>query len=148
MSLESLKLELENARRCALFNFRKSTRSVNHRYDEILHECGLRGTQFTILAVTTMLDKPSIGQLAENLGMDRTTLTRNLKPLVKANFVAVSRGHDRRKREVRLTENGVRILAQALPLWKQVQQEFIEYMGPERFDALLSELRYAAQFGR
>jgi len=95
-----------------------------------------------------MMDKPTIGHLAKNLGMDRTTLTRNLKPLLKANFVECKPGMDRRRREVTLTENGAAVLAKAIPLWKQAQQEFIEYLGPERFDALLDELRVSAKFGR
>ena len=77
---------------CACFNLRKAMRTVTHLYDEALKPAGLRATQFTVLASTRNLGPVSVNQLAEKMVMDRTTLTRNLKPLERDGLIAVRQG--------------------------------------------------------
>lgn len=73
--------------------------------------------------------------------MDRTTLTRNLKPLDKQGLLRIASGkEDRREREVTLTGSGQAILAKALPLWQEVQQEVRKDLGKVRFTRLLHDL--------
>ena len=86
--------------------------------------------------------------LAERLGMDRTTLTRNLKPLEKRELLEVEPGQDQRTRLVRLTDQGRGTLAEALPLWEKAQAQVVEALGPEKFNQLLatvSEIKSLAQ---
>ncbi len=106
-----------------------------------MSETGLRGTQFTVLVMVAFFESITITHLADNLVMDRTTLTRNLKPLEKRQLIEIVAGADRRTREVQLTDSGHEILRAALPLWKKAQQKVTKFMGSERLDRLISELR-------
>lgn len=115
---------------------------VTQIYDEAMSETGLRGgTQFTVLVMVAVFESITITHLAEKLVMDRTTLTRNLKPLEKRQLIEVIAGADRRTRVVQLTDSGHDILRAALPLWKKAQQKIARFMGSERLDNLIGELR-------
>ena len=73
--------------------------------------------------------------------MDRTTLTRNIKPLQKQGLLRITSGKaDGREREVTLTGRGEAFLAKALPLWNTVQQKVEIELGQERVNRLLRDL--------
>ncbi|MCF6283256.1 MAG: MarR family winged helix-turn-helix transcriptional regulator [Candidatus Polarisedimenticolaceae bacterium] len=105
-----------------------------------MHETGLRGTQFTLLVMIAANEPITISHLAEKLVMDRTTLTRNLRPLEKQELVDVVQGEDRRTRAVRLSKSGHKSLAEALPLWKKAQKKVVSFMGEEQMTDLLDKL--------
>lgn len=125
---------------CACFNLRKASRVVTQHFDEILKPSGLLITQFTILVAIAMARSGTINELAERLVMDRTTLTRNLKPMEREGWLKSEPGQDQRTRVISLTPNGETALAQALPLWKQAQNGVEEVLGQQRWSALLSHL--------
>jgi DNA-binding MarR family transcriptional regulator len=125
---------------CVAFNIRRAARCVTQLYDERMRLFGLRSTQLPILAKTLSLQPVTVTRLAEATMTDRTTLTRNLKLLEKQGFIQVDRGHDRRAREVRLTDRGREVLAQVYPIWKEVQAEVATRFGSERLARLLAEL--------
>lgn len=111
---------------CVCYNARKVARAVTRLYDDMLRPSGLRATQLTLLMVIDALGEPSITALAEQLVMDRTTLTRDLRPLEVAGWVAVAPGRDRRTRIVRLTPAGGATLRDALPLWRAAQAALVD----------------------
>ncbi len=125
---------------CACFNLRKASRAVTHSYDSVLRASGLRATQFSVLVGVSLRGEAPVGELADMLGLNRTTLTRNLGVLESNGLVAVSPGRDRRARHVSLTEAGERALREALPLWRKAQSKTVESLGPERWDGLLENL--------
>ncbi|MBD1847350.1 winged helix-turn-helix transcriptional regulator [Cyanobacteria bacterium FACHB-63] len=125
---------------CACFNLRKASRVVTQHFDEVLKPSGLLITQFTILVAIAMAKSGTINELAERLVMDRTTLTRNLKPMEREGWLKSEPGQDQRTRVISLTSNGEAALAQALPLWKQAQKSVEEALGQQRWSALLSHL--------
>jgi len=132
---------LEPARSCVCFNLRKSARAITQRYEEALKPTGLRATQFSLLVATRLMSTITISNLAKTLVMDRTTLTRNIKPLEKQGLLRVTLGkNDHREREVVLTGSGQAILDKALPLWKAVQKDVEKDLGQDRFDRLLHDL--------
>ncbi len=132
---------LEPAQGCICFNIRKSARAITQLYEEALRPTGLRATQFTLLVATRVMGTATISGLAKGLVMDRTTLTRNMKPLEKQGFIRIVPGkEDRREREVTLTLAGQEILTTALPLWKTVQQSVVESLGQSRVTRLLKDL--------
>ncbi|MBT6147199.1 MAG: winged helix-turn-helix transcriptional regulator [Gemmatimonadetes bacterium] len=132
--------ELLKLRGCACFGLRKSARAVTQLYDRILRPSGLRGTQFTLLAVAAQNESMSISNLADILVMERTTLTRNLRPLEKQGLVKIEPGQDPRSRQVSLTAAGGKRLAAALPLWDQAQALLTEGMGQPPLQRLLASL--------
>lgn len=126
---------------CVCFNVRKAARAVTSLYDAMLRETGLRATQVTLLMAVDAMDRPTISQLAEELVMDRTTLTRDLKPLEAQGFILVRPGADRRTRLVELTDVGGRKLDTILPLWEEAQARMItDGLGAERWNTLYAEL--------
>lgn len=135
------KKQLMSCADCLCFNVRKASRIITQIYDEHMSETGLRGTQFTIIVMITINESLTINKLAEALVMDRTTLTRNLKPLEKQGLIEIFPGVDRRTRAVRLTPLGFKTLKKALPLWQQAQDLVNKKLGQQRFDHLLKELR-------
>ncbi len=133
--------EIAPCAECLCFNIRKASRMVTQIYDEIMQETGLRGTQFTILANIAGYQLLTISVLAEKLVMDRTTLTRNLKPLERQRLIVITPGEDRRTRSIQLSACGHQTLASALPLWRQAQQKITKQMGKKRLNHLIKELR-------
>lgn len=109
---------------CVCLGVRKAARAVSRRYDEAFRPLGITSGQFSILAAL-LRDRPvPISSLADALGMERTTLTRNLRPLEDGELVAtVADKEDRRIRGLRLTAAGHGLLERAIPLWKAQQSE-------------------------
>ena len=109
-------------------------------YDQTLRQAGLRATQFTLLMLVAGKDELSLTDLADMAVMDRTTLTRNLRPLERRGLVGVRPGEDRRVREVSLTRKGHEALARAFPLWEKAQAEMASGVGQARLSRLLVDL--------
>jgi DNA-binding MarR family transcriptional regulator len=131
------------ARECACFSLRKADRAVTQLYDEALREAGIRVTQFTVLVAAHLSGDTPVSQLAQVLVMDRTTLTRNLKPLEAQGLITIRAGADRREKRVTLTSRGRAMVASALPLWEQAERQITEGLGPARFNSLLTDLSKA-----
>ena len=133
--------ELAKCADCACFNIRKASRVVTQVYEELMTTTGLRGTQFTVLVMVAAYNTMTISFLADKLVMDRTTLTRTLKPLEKNGLIEIVAGEeDRRTRVVKVTEAGHEMLTIAMPLWRKGQEKIVKFMGEDRFGHLLSEL--------
>lgn len=127
--------------KCACYNIRKAARLVTQLYDKMLEPSGLLITQLALLAAIGRMGAAPITRLAHVLGMDRTTLTRNLKPLERQGLIEMDTGLDRRTHIARLTEQGHQALKDALPLWQQAQNAVISRFGQDRTAALLTELQ-------
>jgi DNA-binding MarR family transcriptional regulator len=132
------KLE-EVARACACANLRKAARVVTQLFDGVLAPSGLKATQFTLLVTSRLMGETPVGELAGTMAMDRTTLSRNLKPLVREGLLEVRPGEDGRTRLVKVTPEGERALAGAYPLWKRAQEAVVTALGSDRFEALLGD---------
>lgn len=127
---------------CACFNVRKSARVLTQHYDTAMQPINLRATQFTILAMLSAHSGITVTYLANYLMMDRTTLTRNLRPLETQGLVNTRPGDDKRTRLIELSKKGKNKLEKAIPFWKKAQKQVTEYMGNNRFDDFLTELNY------
>ena len=125
---------------CTCLNLRKASRVVTQLFDQALQPSGILANQFTLLAALSLAESVSITRLAQELVMDRTTLTRNLKPLERQGLIRIEPGQDQRVRVVSLTEKGQAALVKALPFWKQAQTKVIEELGQDRWQILLSHL--------
>ena len=126
---------------CAGFNLRRASRAVSQHFDHALAPAGLRMTQFTLLAAFALGGTPSLGELAEALVTDRTTLSRNLKVIRKAGWIEPVPGTGRRVQRFRLTEHGRSTLEAALPLWQAAQAEVVDPLGLGRWQGILGDLR-------
>ena len=133
------------AMNCTSHHLRMATRAVTQYYDSRLRPSGLRGTQFTVLAAVGEDGPIPITALAKGLMMDRTTLTRDIKPLQKKGLVSVKEGSDRRVRLLSLSEEGQRALEAAAPLWEAAQEEIYQSLGKKTWKRLMDDLGQTAQ---
>lgn len=111
---------------CVCFAVRKAARAVTQFYDRALKTHGLRVTQLPILSAASRLGVVPLAKLAQELGMDRTTLLRNVRPLVRRRLVEVSPAADSRRTEVRATASGRALLARVYPDWKRAQDRALK----------------------
>lgn len=129
---------------CLCLHLQRAARMVARRYDEALRPAGLVNTQFSLLMALNRPGTVSPGSVAGLLGMDRTTLTANLKPLQRRGLVSVAVDPgDRRGRRLALTAEGRALLARALPLWRQAQattERLLHSATPQALSAELAEL--------
>jgi DNA-binding MarR family transcriptional regulator len=125
---------------CTCANLRKATRVITQAYDAALQPTGLKATQFTLLSVLENCGPLPLTQFAAALVMDRTTLTRNLKPLAAKEFVAIEPTADQRVRQVVLTLAGMRVWKAARPHWERAQSRLVERMGVERWSGFTGDL--------
>lgn len=125
---------------CSCFNLRKASRVITQFYDHCLAPAGIRITQFNLLVSMAAEPTQTLTQLASNLVMDRTTLTRNLKPLERTGLIHSIDAKDRRSKAYALTEKGQAVLEKGLPLWQSAQKKIKVILGEERFQFILKEL--------
>jgi DNA-binding MarR family transcriptional regulator len=139
MSIDTTNYQSINEQDCC-FNLRKVTRAITQFYDRTLGPSDIRATQFTLLLMLTSATGKTLTEMAEGLVMDRTTLTRNLKPLEKAGFITTLKLADRRTKGYLLTEKGRQAIEKGIPLWKKAQSHILLQLGNDRYNRFLSEL--------
>ena len=103
---------------------RKAARRVSLFYDRRLQPSGIRADQFSVLVVVARLGDASVGAVGEALGLDRTTAGSNLRSLERMGLIEIgSSSEDSRRRSIKLTAAGRRMLRKAYPLWLKAQAE-------------------------
>jgi DNA-binding MarR family transcriptional regulator len=128
-------------KQCACFNVRSAARAVTNIYDRTLEPAGLRMTQLAILAVIRAHGVRTMQKLAADLGLDPSTMTRTLQPLLDGEWVRVETAQeDARAKQIVLTATGCKKLEQGYRLWHTAQQSLRTQLGPERFDRLVADL--------
>ncbi len=133
---------------CLCANLRKLSRLVTRRYDSALRPMGMTAAQFAILSFLVGKQPQRHNGLATVLGMDPTTLTRNLQRLMKKGWIDVERAEDQRVRLIVLTPAGHSMQAQAQKLWTRVQTELASRLGVEQSSQFLQILEATADLIR
>jgi len=122
------------------YNVQKAARLISNFHDRLLRPLGLRSSQFALLSYIHLLPDASLEELAQAMSLDGTTITRRLAPLKTEGWILEKRGADRRKKEIRLSPRGEKLLKKAYPVWKSAQRHFIQGMGRDEWRALKREL--------
>jgi DNA-binding MarR family transcriptional regulator len=105
---------------CLCLHVQRAARALARLFDEALRPVGLTSGQFSLLNAINRPEPPPLGPVAQLLAMDRTTLTAALKPLERDGLVTVTIDpKDRRNRLLGLTDEGHRVLAAAMPIWRE-----------------------------
>jgi len=130
---------------CACHKIRMAARAVTRMYDDALRPCGLRATQAAVLAAVAAEGAISITSLAGMIGMDRSTLTRNLAPLEKEGLVTVGDEGWRRRRVLNITAKGRSRLRAALPLWEEAQKRLKRKLGSQQWKEIHVSLDHLAR---
>ncbi len=123
-------------RGCTNLKLRRLSRAVSRWYDEDVRSLGLKGSQYALLSHVVKLGPLQPGALARALGLDASTLTRNLRPLIEAGWVSLNAGADARSRLVVATPAGAALREQAQRRWRQSQDRINQALGPARVVAL------------
>jgi DNA-binding MarR family transcriptional regulator len=133
---------------CLCLYVQRAARVLARRFDEALRPLGITNGQFSLLMSLNRPESPGMTAVAALLGMDRTTLTAALKPLLRRGLVKIAADpKDRRGRLLDLTREGRSLLASALPIWEQTHSEAEARLGDgSHADRLRSDLRALSQF--
>ena len=130
-------LDLRPCRECLCLASRHAARTITRAFDRSLRPTGMRSTQFTLLVMLMERGAVPIGKLADALGIERTTLTRNLALLESNGWIAIATAsEDARARIATVTRRGRNAVAAALPLWGAAQYKALASIGAEGAQAL------------
>jgi DNA-binding MarR family transcriptional regulator len=121
---------------CSNFKLRQMLRRVAQLYDLELAKAGLKTTQYSLLSHVLKLGPIRPGDLAHAMTVDASTLTRNLRPLIAAGWVALGSGADGRSRLVTITDAGRDKRAEAQRHWRAAQETLNQRLGVDRVLAL------------
>ena len=136
-------LDLSSMENCLCFNLRRASRAVTQFFDAELRRHGIRPTQTPIL--TALAAKPgwSMEELSDALGLERTTLVRNLRPLQREGFIQATRGGPGSRIALSITAKGKKELEKFTPAWRSAQRALIQTLGEGRWSSVLSDLKRA-----
>lgn len=131
---------------CFCGNLRRAARTVTRVYEEEFRGVGFTGsTQYTLLRVLSRVDAMRQRDLGESLGVDETTLTRTLRPLLEKGWLHLKEGNDRREKMISLTKSGRRQIELALPAWERAQARIKRVLPPGLWDAMMESLPMVAR---
>lgn len=116
-------MDLSPTKGCHCLAARRRARALTRLYEDRLRPLGLRATQFSILAALALKGPTRLTDLADVLGLERTTLTRSADVLEDAGWVGTADSEDGRERVLELTDAGRRKVEEAYPAWHAAQDE-------------------------
>ncbi|MGH9381769.1 MAG: MarR family winged helix-turn-helix transcriptional regulator [Thermoanaerobaculia bacterium] len=145
MSGSPTEKQLRDLEGCVCLALRRAMRAVTQAYDTALRPLGVRVTQLPILTAVASHGRVPLAPLAEELGMDRTTLIRNVRPLERDGLVEQGVEEGSRRTELRATAKGRAILARAYPVWRRVQERASSRLPDPDWRAKLHDLEIAMQ---
>lgn len=121
---------------CTNFKLRQLSRAVTRHYDAHLASSGLKITQYSLLSHVVLLGPIRPSDLARHMGLDTSSLTRNLQPLLAQSWARLGPGEDARSRLVEVTEAGRIKRTECQRAWKQAQLTLNARLGTKRVAAL------------
>lgn len=131
---------------CICLGVHKASRAVARVFDEAFRPVGLNNFQFALLMLLNRPQPPTIGGLASDLAMDRTTITANLKPLERRRLLTIRRDNeDARVKRVALTNAGSTLLVKAIPLWQRANESARAHLKARDLPSLYSGLNLLAK---
>jgi DNA-binding MarR family transcriptional regulator len=136
------------AKSCYCTALRKAARRMTSLYDDALAPVGVNIAQFSLLRNVARSETVSLTDLGQQIELDRSTVGRNVKVLVKAGLLNLSKGKDQREAMLALTDNGRKVLADGAPLWEAVQgkvERALGSNGSKQFQDLLQAIPRRAQ---
>ncbi len=127
---------------CLCLHVQRAARALARRFDDAMRPLGLTNGQFSLLMSLNRPEPPGMAAVASLLGMDRTTLTAVLKALRRRGLVKVTADPaDGRARLMSLTAKGRRLLARAVPVWRNTHAAVEALLRDGDSDRLRNNLR-------
>ena len=126
-----LDIDITEPMGCIGARMRRTSRALTAAYNDAFREAGIRSTQWPVLAALRVAGSMTLGELADAVGTDPSTISRNIRPLVRDGLVDLADEDDGRKRHARLTPRGIATYNHAYHLWKEVQKRALELLGDD-----------------
>ena len=120
--MDSVEVDFRACRQCLCTAARRKSRELTRAFEQAMRGAGVRGTQFSLLATLVQTGPMPVTRLADLLSLERTTLTRNLRPLLRDGLVRIDEGEDRRVRKAAITRKGEEAARRAFPFWRKAQE--------------------------
>jgi DNA-binding MarR family transcriptional regulator len=130
---------------CALASTRRAARLLTQVYDSYLAAYGIEAGQFALLMMVDAIAERGQAGIAQALGMDKTTLSRNLKVLKKRGWIESEVGSDARRRELKLTAEGRTMLQSARSGWRRAQESFKAALSEREWAAMMTTMETVAR---
>jgi len=137
-------LDMSSVENCTCFNVRRVARVITQFFDAEVRRHGIRPTQTPILGALQAKEGWGMAELSDWLGMERTTLVRNLRPLERDGLVRTSGGGRGGHVELSITEKGRAALATMLPAWRSAQNKVVATLGKQRWSRIIRDLEQVA----
>jgi DNA-binding MarR family transcriptional regulator len=137
-------LDFSVTKNCVCFNLRWATRVMTKFFDAELRRHGIRATQSAILLAVKAKESWTMAELSEVLGLERTTLVRNLRPLQRDGLVTADGGGRGGRVDLSITAKGRRQIEKVMPAWRAAQSAAVKTLGEQRWSAILADLETAA----
>lgn len=118
---------------CFCTNLRRSANALSDFYDAALKPSGLTVAQYYLLVNLSRLGAANITHWAEQVGLDRSTMVRNIRALQARALVETTAGHGK---TFTLSPEGGRTLALAVPLWEEAQRKTEALLGADNVKAI------------
>ncbi len=127
---------------CLRALIRKGGRIAPRNYDILLKPCGVKRTQFSLLADISRNPATTVSELAELLSMDQTTLSRNIRALEKSGCIRLEgEMTDHRIKRIQISDLGVSKMNEARPLWEQAQMAMQRVLGRENVEVMMKRAK-------
>jgi DNA-binding MarR family transcriptional regulator len=133
-------MDLYSVENCTCFNLRRVTRVITQCFDAEFRRYGIRITQTPILNALQARSGWSMAEMSDFLGMDRTTLLRNLRPLQREGLIKISGGGQGGHVQLAITDKGRTAIVKLLPAWRSAQEKVVAMLGEKRWSTILGDL--------
>lgn len=129
---------------CLCGNVRMAARALTAHYDAHLAPSGLTSNQLAVLWSVIAGEPIALGEIADYLVMDKTSVTRSVAALAGMGLVVLRTGTDARRKLASSTAKGRKAFAAAIPLWRKAQATARRTMGRGNFTRTVREARRVA----
>ena len=132
---------------CYCMNLRQAGNVVTNSQDaglkrsRVLKDLGVSVSQFSLLLNLARMETANTSELAERVNLDRSTLVRNLKPLLERGLILDFAREGARSHKFAVSETGQALLEKGIPQWEHAQETVKDYLSPEDTETLLRLLR-------
>ena len=128
----------QKTEKCYFISFRRAAKAVTAYYDRMLRGAGITVNQYSLLSNLYRSAPCSVSALAKTMKLDRTTLVRNIKPLVETGLLRDLAEEGGRDRQLTVSAQGLTSLEKAQKLWKKAQTGLKKYIGKNDFETLMA----------
>lgn len=132
---------------CFCINLRRAAGVLSDFYDKSLSKAQLTTSQFSLMKSLSRIQPCTVTALADEMGLERTTLVRTIKPLADRGLIHNLAPAKSRNKLLSLTEDGDALMEYAASLWEEAQGAVKAYMGSEQIETLMQLLARLEEFG-